>query len=82
MKRPLSHIVEIKTQLKDMAAVQTARRRLKLPEPQQRTVMLFSSEVTWLAVQSEKCVDEHEVRIDEIVIYGHESNSYDEESWR
>ena len=47
----MSHIVEIKTQVKDVAAVQAACRRLKLPEPQQRTVMLFSTEITGLAVQ-------------------------------
>ena len=47
----MSHIVQIKTQVKDLAAVQAACRRLKLPEPQQRTVTLFSAEVTGLAVQ-------------------------------
>ena len=47
----MSHIVEIKTQVRDAAAVQAACRRLKLPEPQQRTVTLFSATVTGLAVQ-------------------------------
>lgn len=47
----MSHVVEIKTQVKDIAAVQAACRRLKLPEPQQRTVTLFSAEVTGLAVE-------------------------------
>ena len=47
----MSHIVEIKGQVKDVAAVQAACRRLKLPEPQERTVTLFSTEVTGLAVQ-------------------------------
>ena len=47
----MSHIVEIKTQVKDVAAVQAACRRLKLPEPQQRTVPLFSATVTGLALQ-------------------------------
>ena len=47
----MSHVVEIKTQVKDLAAVQAACRRLKLPEPQHRTVRLFSSEATGLAVQ-------------------------------
>lgn len=42
---------KIKTQVKDMAAVQTACRRLKFPEPQQHTVTLFSAQVTGLAVQ-------------------------------
>ena len=47
----MSHVVEIKTQVKDVAAVQAACRRLKLSEPQQRTVTLFSAEVTGLAVE-------------------------------
>ncbi|MFO1043647.1 MAG: hypothetical protein U0941_17835 [Planctomycetaceae bacterium] len=46
----MSHIVSIKTQVKDSVAIQAACRRLKLPDPQQRTVTLFSSEVTGLAV--------------------------------
>ena len=46
----MSHVVEIKTQVKDVAAVQAACRRLKLPEPQHRTVTLFSAKVTGLAV--------------------------------
>ena len=47
----MSHVVEIKTQVKDIVAVQTACRRLKLPEPQQRTVTLFAAKVTGLAVE-------------------------------
>ena len=47
----MSHVVEIKTQVKDVAAVQAACRRLKLPEPEQRTVTLFSAKVTGLAVE-------------------------------
>ncbi len=47
----MSHTIEIKSQVKDVAAVQAACRRLKLPEPQERTVTLFSAEVTGLAVQ-------------------------------
>lgn len=47
----MSHIVSIKTQVKDPAAVHAACRRLQLPEPQQRTVTLFNSEVTGLAVE-------------------------------
>jgi len=47
----MSHVVEIKTQVKDVSAVQAACRRLKLPEPEQRTVTLFSAKVTGLAVQ-------------------------------
>jgi hypothetical protein len=47
----MSHIVEIKTQVKDVAAVQAACHRLQLPEPQERTVTLFRTEVTGLAVE-------------------------------
>ena len=47
----MSHIVEIKTQVKDVAAVQAACRRLKLPQPEPRTVTLFSAKVTGLAVE-------------------------------
>ncbi|MEK6259910.1 MAG: DUF1257 domain-containing protein [Planctomycetota bacterium] len=47
----MSHIVEIKTQVKDVAAVQAACRRLKLAEPQQRTVKVFTTEATGLSVQ-------------------------------
>jgi len=47
----MSHIVEIKTQVKDVAAVQAACRRLQLPEPQEKTVTVFSTEVTGLAVE-------------------------------
>ncbi len=47
----MSHVVEIKTQVKDVVAVQAACRRLKLPEPQLRTVTLFASKVSGLAVE-------------------------------
>ena len=47
----MSHVVEIKTQVKDATAVAAACRRLKLNEPRQETVTLFSAEVTGLAVQ-------------------------------
>ena len=47
----MSHIVEIKTQVKDAATVAAACRRLKLNEPRQETVTLFNTEVTGLAVQ-------------------------------
>ena len=47
----MSHIVEIKTQVKDATAVAAACRRLKLNEPRRETVTLFSAEVTGLAVQ-------------------------------
>jgi len=47
----LSHIVEITTQIRDPAAVAAACRRLGLAEPVQRTVQLFSSTETGLAVE-------------------------------
>ena len=47
----MSHVVEIKTQVKDAATVAAACRRLKLNEPRQETVTLFNTEVTGLAVQ-------------------------------
>ncbi len=47
----MSHVVEIKTQVKDATAVTAACRRLKLHEPRQATVTLFNTEVTGLAVQ-------------------------------
>jgi hypothetical protein len=48
---PMSHIVSIKTQVKDPLAIQAACRRLQLPEPQQRTARLFNSEATGLVVE-------------------------------
>ena len=47
----MSHIVKIKTQIKDAAAVAAACRRLNLVEPVQETVRLFSAEATGLAVR-------------------------------
>ena len=47
----MSHIVTIKTEVRDAAAVQTVCRRLGLPAPEQGTVKLFSGEVTGLAVK-------------------------------
>ena len=47
----MSHIVSIKTQVKDPSAVQSACRRLVLPVPQQRTVTLYNSEATGLVVE-------------------------------
>jgi len=47
----LSHIVQIKTQVRDAEAVRAACRRLGLAEPVQGTTRLYSSEVTGLAVQ-------------------------------
>lgn len=47
----MSHIVSIKTQIKDPAAVHAACCRLQFPVSQHRTVTLYSSEVTGLAVE-------------------------------
>jgi hypothetical protein len=47
----LSHIVEIKTQLKDAAAVRAGCNRLRLPPPVQGKHRLFSGEMTGLGVQ-------------------------------
>jgi hypothetical protein len=47
----LSHIVEIKTQIRDPVAIAAACRRLSLAEPMERNVKLFSSTVSGLAVQ-------------------------------
>jgi hypothetical protein len=47
----LSHIVTIKTEVRDEEAVAAACRRLDLPEPVQGTATLFSEQVTGLLVQ-------------------------------
>jgi len=47
----VSHIVTIQTQVRDAAAVAAACQRLGLPPPTQRTVKLFSSSATGLAVE-------------------------------
>ena len=47
----MSHIVEIKTQVRDAAAVRDACQRLKLDKPQQGTFRLFGSQATGLAVR-------------------------------
>ncbi len=47
----MSHIVTIKTEVRDAAAVRAACRRLQLPEPIQGTTKLFSGEAFGLAVQ-------------------------------
>ena len=47
----MSHLVTIKAELRDAAAVRAACERLKLPQPAQGKVKLFSSEVEGLAVQ-------------------------------
>jgi len=50
----MSHIVTIKTTVKDAAAVRAACQRLGLPQPVQGTHRLFTSSATGLAVQLPK----------------------------
>jgi hypothetical protein len=47
----LSHIVTIKTEVRDHAAVAAACRRLALPEPVRGTAQLYSGQATGLLVQ-------------------------------
>lgn len=47
----MSHIVTIKTEIRDPAAVQAACRRLALPEPTEGTTRLFSGSATGILVQ-------------------------------
>jgi hypothetical protein len=47
----MSHIVEIKTEVRDEAAVQAACTRLQLPTPESKTVRLFSATATGLCIQ-------------------------------
>ena len=47
----MSHIVTIKTQVRDTAAVAAACRRLALPEPVHGTARLYSGQATGLLVQ-------------------------------
>jgi hypothetical protein len=46
----LSHIVTIKTEVRDQAAVAAACRRLNLPEPVEGTVQLYSGQASGLLV--------------------------------
>jgi hypothetical protein len=48
---PLSHIVTIKTEVRDQAAIGAACRRLGLPEPVHGAAQLFSGEATGLLVK-------------------------------
>ncbi|MEQ8788811.1 MAG: DUF1257 domain-containing protein [Pirellulaceae bacterium] len=50
----MSHIVTIKTEIRDAAGVEAACQRLKLPPPVEGTHKLFSSRATGLAVQLTK----------------------------
>ena len=47
----MSHIVEIKTEIRDEQAVRAACTRLQLPAPETKTVRLFSATATGLCVQ-------------------------------
>ena len=47
----MSHIVQIKTQIRDRDAVHSACLRMRLPEPVDGPTRLFSSTVTGLAVR-------------------------------
>ena len=47
----MSHIVEIKTQVKDAVAFRSGCNRLRLPSPIHGTHRLFSGEATGLGVQ-------------------------------
>lgn len=47
----MSHIVEIRTEIRDEAAVKAACTRLQLPTPEHKTVGLFSATATGLCVQ-------------------------------
>ena len=47
----MSHIVTVKTEVRDPVAVAAACRRLELPEPVLGTARLFAEEVTGLLVK-------------------------------
>ena len=47
----MSHIVEIKTEIRDEAAVKAACVRLQIPTPESKTVRLFNATATGLCVQ-------------------------------
>ena len=47
----MSHIVTVKTEVRDAAAVRAACARLKLPQPVEGNTRLFGGEVEGLAVQ-------------------------------
>ena len=50
----MSHIVSVKTEIRDAAAVRAACQRLQLPAPTEGTHKLFSSSATGLGVQLPK----------------------------
>jgi hypothetical protein len=47
----MSHVVTIKTEIRDLVALRAACRRLQIPEPVHERVRLFSSEATGQAVR-------------------------------
>jgi hypothetical protein len=47
----MSHIVEVKTEIRDPVALRRACSVLKLPAPEHKTVRLFDSEATGFAVE-------------------------------
>lgn len=47
----MSHIVEIRTEIRDEQAVRAACTRLQLPSPEHKTVRLFNATATGLCVQ-------------------------------
>ena len=47
----MSHIVSIKTEIRDVAAIRAACRRLNIDQPEQGTFKLFSGEATGVAVR-------------------------------
>ena len=47
----MSHIVEIKTEIRDEQAVKAACTRLNLPQPEHKSARLFSATATGLCVQ-------------------------------
>ena len=47
----MSHVVEIKTEIRDEAAVKAACVRLQIPTPEHKTVRLFNATTTGLCVQ-------------------------------
>ena len=51
----MSHIVEIKTEIRDEQAVRAACTRLQLAAPEQKTVRVFSATATGLCVQLPGC---------------------------
>ena len=47
----MSHVVEIRTEIRDEAAVKAACTRLQIPTPEHKTVRLFNATATGLCVQ-------------------------------